>query len=605
MVHVPSQSSQAPHLLKAELDEKAGEVTNFKFTIPWGNPGYDEIYDLITLVKVTKIDTQEVIFEGRVFNSIKDLNEDGQVYTEVQAESELIYLNDSLVGIWDIEGMGVSDFFQKVINNHNQQVGTLGDKQFQLGRIEVTGSITVKTNRENSLNSLINNCPNVLGGYISCRKENGIRYLDYLPNLNGQSADIVLAKNMKGVSFSKDVTNIATRAFPIGKDSLDITSVNNGIDYIDNIEAQQKYGVISQTLEFKDITDPTTLLNAAKAKLDDIAKPTYKLSTTVLDTSLIGLDAQSFYCGTDVRISCPVLGFDENFTIIEKVTDLLNPQNAKLTINDKFGTDTDRQIALQRTANILNGMLTSDNNLNGLYLANVVDLLKCRMKAMADSAEKQEAKAILFEDKIPNSPTYGAMALGTQGFMIASEIKNGDWDWKTFGTGAGFTADLIIAGTLLADRIAGGTLSSKDGSLKINLDSGHFTFLNNALKALDLYNNTIDFHDWSNNGNIIGSISSTHNNITGKSGVSLGVKNGCLLNVGTMTINTDGTYIFNPLVEVDYTGSAAKMNLYNDIHVQGNLFNSDNDQGENVTITLSDGFKMDFKNGLLVKSGNY
>lgn len=33
-----------------------------------------------------------------------------------------------------------------------------------------------------------------------------------------------------------------------------------------------------------------------------------------------------------------------------------------------------------------------------------------------------------------------------------------DWKWSTFGTGQGFFADFIVAGTMLADRIKGGTL---------------------------------------------------------------------------------------------------------------------------------------------------
>ena len=36
-------------------------------------------------------------------------------------------------------------------------------------------------------------------------------------------------------------------------------------------------------------------------------------------------------------------------------------------------------------------------------------------------AKKQEVRAILFEDLDPDSPTFGAMCLGTLGFEIAGE----------------------------------------------------------------------------------------------------------------------------------------------------------------------------------------
>ena len=86
---------------------------------------------------------------------------------------------------------------------------------------------------------------------------------------------------------------------------------------------------------------------------------------------------------------------------------------------------------------------------------------------------------MLFEDLDPESPTFGAMCLGTMGFEIAAKrtADGRDWDWKTFGTGAGFFADFIVAGTMLADRIKGGTLTlggknNGDGVAKILDESG-------------------------------------------------------------------------------------------------------------------------------------
>ena len=82
------------------------------------------------------------------------------------------------------------------------------------------------------------------------------------------------------------------------------------------------------------------------------------------------------------------------------------------------------------------------------------------MRAQSSIAKKQEVRAILFEDLDPDSPTFGAMCLGTLGFEIAGErtADGRDWKWSTFGTGKGFYADFIVAGTMLADRIKGGTL---------------------------------------------------------------------------------------------------------------------------------------------------
>ena len=53
------------------------------------------------------------------------------------------------------------------------------------------------------------------------------------------------------------------------------------------------------------------------------------------------------------------------------------------------------------------------------------------------------------------------MKLCGEGFMIAgSRTDTGEWDWRTFGTGEGFTADMLVTGFLSADRIQAGTITA-------------------------------------------------------------------------------------------------------------------------------------------------
>ena len=138
------------------------------------------------------------------------------------------------------------------------------------------------------------------------------------------------------------------------------------------------------------------------------------------------------------------------------------------------------------------------------------------MRAMKDIAQKQDVRALLCEDLDPNSPTYGAMCYGTMGFMIASERTqdNRDWNWRTFGTGKGFFADLIVAGTMLADRIRGGVLESIDGSIQLDLSdtSTGIQFKRNGKKAIDILGSIIRFYDWDGEGNPIGQIYSSRLN---------------------------------------------------------------------------------------------
>ena len=86
-----------------------------------------------------------------------------------------------------------------------------------------------------------------------------------------------------------------------------------------------------------------------------------------------------------------------------------------------------------------------------------------------------------------------------------------DWDWKTFGSGKGFFADFIVAGTMLADRIRGGVLQSMDGSLEIDLreSSKGMQFKRNGKKAIDIEGTKIKFFDWDGEGDAVAHIYST------------------------------------------------------------------------------------------------
>lgn len=78
-----------------------------------------------------------------------------------------------------------------------------------------------------------------------------------------------------------------------------------------------------------------------------------------------------------------------------------------------------------------------------------------------------------------------AIQIKGAGFRIANAKKsNGEWNWRTFGTGAGFTADLITAGKIVGGaniwNLSTGDLQFKQGGITAengshwNLDSGEF-----------------------------------------------------------------------------------------------------------------------------------
>lgn len=144
--------------------------------------------------------------------------------------------------------------------------------------------------------------------------------------------------------------------------------------------------------------------------------------------------------------------------VIELEWDCINDEIVSVVLGDYQKTYMDSVTSM---INRVESAIRSDGSVVGAQVQGILDGVKAQFRAMSSAAKKQEVRAMLFEDLDPESPTYGAMCLGTMGFEIASKrtADGRDWDWSTFGTGQGFFADFITAGTMLADRIMGGTLT--------------------------------------------------------------------------------------------------------------------------------------------------
>ncbi len=144
--------------------------------------------------------------------------------------------------------------------------------------------------------------------------------------------------------------------------------------------------------------------------------------------------------------------------VIELKWDSVNDRISEVTLGDYRFDYISNQANLN---NRIESAIRSDGSVVGAQVQGILDAARTQFHALRDVAKKQDVRAMFFEDLDPESPTFGAMCLGTMGFEIASKrTANGtDWDWTTFGTGQGFFADFIVAGTMLADRIKGGTLT--------------------------------------------------------------------------------------------------------------------------------------------------
>lgn len=161
--------------------------------------------------------------------------------------------------------------------------------------------------------------------------------------------------------------------------------------------------------------------------------------------------------GDTVHCSHSKLGIVTDARVIELTWDAVRNKVTSVKLGDFQYNFLDN---VSSVMNRVEQAIREDGSVIGQQIQGIINGVQAQMRAQSSIAKKQEVRAILFEDLDPDSPTFGAMCLGTLGFEIAGErtADGRDWKWSTFGTGKGFYADFIVAGTMLADRIKGGTL---------------------------------------------------------------------------------------------------------------------------------------------------
>ena len=313
-----------------------------------------------------------------------------------------------------------------------------------------------------------------------------------------RGVEILYGKNVaeNGMSEEVDMRNVVTRIIP---QAYNGQTMDGSTPWVDS-PLIDKYPTIKyKVMKFENVKMEADAqdgdadngiivchtqgeLNAAlerqcqKQWKEGIDKPTVTIEVDMVmieDTELYSdvKELVSVSLGDTVHCRNAKLDIVNDARVIELEWDCVNNTISSVKLGDYQFDYISNQVSLQ---NRIESAIRDDGSVVGAQVKGILDAVKTQFHAMRDIAKKQDVRAMLFEDLDPESPTYGAMCLGSMGFEIASErtADGKDWIWSTFGTGKGFFADYIIAGTMLADRIYGGTLTiggidNKAGLIKV------------------------------------------------------------------------------------------------------------------------------------------
>lgn len=329
---VPGEADK--RLINPVVNLEVNKVGSSTFKLLPGHPYYSNIVKMQTIITIEQ--DHRTIFRGRVYST----SEDFYKTKTVTCEGVMAYLNDSIVRKYSFKG-SPKDYLTFLIEQHNNQVAP--HQRFELGKVTVTDNndyiSRASSENPNTWQEINSKLINILGGYIVIRYEEDGNYIDYLKDFEDTSTqDIAFSVNLLDIKSEASSSNIATCIIPYGAkneetgENLDITSVNDGKDYIEDEEAVARYGRICVVEHWEDVTSPNNLLKKAKAFLANKVLISNKLTVKAIDLHLADETIEGFKLGDYIQVYSEPHEIDERVLLTAYSISLADPAQSTITL---------------------------------------------------------------------------------------------------------------------------------------------------------------------------------------------------------------------------------------------------------------------------------
>lgn len=544
--------NQMLRLQNPVLKENAGNTPGYlKFKITPQHPHYDKIHPLSSEVFVYEDGVE--IFRGRSITSEEEFNRTHQL----TCESDLAYLCDSIVRPFEFQG-SIVEFMTQIVNGHNAQVESR--KQFVLGRVNVVDSNNY-INRSNSEYSCSMDClrdklVKTHGGYLRTRYEDGKRYLDYLTDGGGINEQAIrYGVNLVNYSKTQDATELFTALIPTGADleetstdgeitikTVDITSVNNGKDFIYDPDAVQKYGWIFRQRKWEDVTLPENLIKKARAYLEQSIYLGDVLSLTAVDLTNIDVDVKRLKTGYWTKVISRPHGVDVLYILEERTRYLQEPGKDTISLGGTVATLSGSTAKSQKELSVKVEQIgqAASKGINQ-KISNATQLISGGLGGyvVIGRSENGQPEEILIMDAPMKVNAKNVIRLNKNGIGFSTSGYDGVYRnaWTIDGN---LVADFITTGNFDADLIKAGTIKDRKGLSFWNMNTGEMNIAGvieqlreDGLKSVQISNNGLWLYSYISNGSLMGSLSSMKS-VDGAAdlGVQFSVSGDNLLSIG-------------------------------------------------------------------------
>lgn len=316
-------------------------------------------------------------------------------------------------------------------------------------------------------------------------------------------------KDLVSVKRSVASDNPKTRVYGYGKGvetesggygrRLTFGDINGGKDYVEDAEATAVWGhpdgeggILPAVASYvnEQCEDAAQLFQETQDYLEQVKEPKVTYTASVIDLYAFGRSWEGVGVGDDVAIidkgfSAEGVRLHGRVSQIER--DLLTG-DATVT----FGTLTDTMADMWQS---VSNALKSNSQQNAIYDAAAgtsvswLQQLQAALNAQFNAVGTYKVETfelgtmwsnvpIDAETGLPVKATSGMWAVNINGMgmrLAANLTSDGQWDWRTFLTGAMVSADAINTGTMRAERVRAGLLTDEKGKNRWDLTSGEFS----------------------------------------------------------------------------------------------------------------------------------
>lgn len=392
------------YAVEPKLDMELNLASTFQFGLPIDAVGYNQVHKLKSIVKV--YDGDRRIFRGRCMSDEQNLEKQKDIY----CEGELAFLQDSVVREYTFTGT-ITQYFTQLITRHNDQVNA--DKQFRVGNITVgnNGADTITCSSDEyptTFDEISSQLLEQLGGYLIPRYEieNGVEveYLDYLADSGGQNSQIIeFGNNLLDLSQKLDAREVFTVLIPLGKVTgkqgdlerrLNIKSVNNNKDYLEDATAIAEYGRICKAMVWDEEDDANRLKTKGQHALNSGTNIVPEIDLSAIDLHLLDVNVSAIKLGEYNRVISIPHGIDAYFQCVRISIDLENIEQSQYSFGATSSTLTQLNYLENRKINAVISKVQNNVGDIGIIYGDV-DTLTAKSDTIEEGAQVNTIETIM------------------------------------------------------------------------------------------------------------------------------------------------------------------------------------------------------------------